>query len=598
MPRARQTEQAYLERRRRERETGGGVEIDLAIHVTFAGETLLAAGGRWDRRMEAYTDEAENALAFEVHPGQARTVRWFRDWLCVHAGRRDTPPAMSGAELEAAIEHAIEHGDAADGADRKPDDEAYAAMLGGGRRGGKTWVACLLCAIYAVQFPGAIVWIVNPSDKKHDEVRRYMAGNLAAAWIAHENARGWELVNGSAIMLKSAYAGADPDAIKEGEAHLVLLNEGQKQQERIYVVARGATIDSSGLVLVCANPPVQAKDQPWVTEFALAAQRGRRDAVYHHFSPLDNPHINRRSLLALRREVDLRTFRIEALGEFLASVTAVAYNWERSINGNERSAPFDDPAWRDVTGRFLSSVGLGDRHTDIAGMDFQVVPWMGGPVYRIYCPADQEMTAKNVVMWAIDEVVIQGDELEWCALAQEHGLDPQTTLIIGDGTGEYQHSRRGAVDAPPPEWHGKGSFDMIRMGGYPHIIRPDPRIHRNNPHVVDRVRAMTSLIETADHQRRLFIDPDRCPKTVKAIREWPTINGRPSRTHEAAHLGDGLSYPIVRLFPRKLKSEKNGMSMENPILDPAAPAPPPRPSAPAARPAAARIRRGRSDRGL
>lgn len=589
MPKARQTEQAYLERRRREREIGGGVEIDLAIHVTFAGETLLASGGRWDRRQEDYTDEAEVALTFNLHPGQVQTVRWFRAWLCVHAGRRDTPPAISAEELEAALEQAAEDGHVEDAAPPRPDDEVYAAMLAGGRRGGKTWVACLLCAIYAVQFPNAIVWIVNPSDKKHDEVRRYMAACLATQWIAHENAQGWQLINGSAIMLKSAYAGADPDAIKEGEAHLVLLNEGQKQQERIYVVARGATIDSSGLVLVCANPPVQAKDQSWVTEFALAAQRRKRDAIYHHFNPLDNSYINRRSLLALRREVDLRTFRIEVLGEFLASATAVAYNWERSIDGNERSAPLSDPAWRDVTTSFLREVGLGDHYTDIAGMDFQVIPWMGGPVYRIYCPAGVPMSLTNVVLWAVDEVVIQGDELEWCALAQDHGLDPHTTLIIGDGTGEYQHSRRGSVDAPPPEWTGKGSFDMIRMGGYPHIIRPDPRIHRNNPHVVDRVRAMTSLIETADHRRRLFIDPDRCPKTVKAIREWPSVNGKPSRTHEAAHLGDGLSYPIVRLFPRKLKSEKNGMSMEKPVPD----------SQFVARaPAAPRARRVRPNRGL
>lgn len=567
MPKARQTEQAALERRRREREIGGGATVDMAIDVCCAGQTILSVGGRWDRRLQEYDGEATDVVTRTVHGddtrGQLATIRWFHGWLCVHAGRRDTPPAISAEE----VEDALAEGDHLDREHVRPDDEAYSAMLAGGRRGGKTWIACLLCAIYAVQFPGAIVWIVNPTDRKHDEVRRYMADNLELSWIARETSQGWELINGSAIMLKSAYAGTDPDAIKEGEAHLVLINEGQKVHERVYVVARGATVDSSGLVLVCANPPVQAKDQPWVTDFALAAQRRRRQAVYAHFSPLDNPHINRRSLLALRREVDLRTFRIEVLGEFLAAQNAVAYNWERSIDGNERSMPADAATWRDVTTAFLSAIGLGDGHTDIAGMDFQVIPWMGGPIYRLYAPADQPMTLTNVVMWGVDEVVIQGDELEWCALAQEHDLDPRTTLIIGDGTGEYQHSRRGSVDAPPPEWHGKGSFDMIRMGGFPHIIRPDPRIHRNNPHVVDRVRAMTSLIETADHNRRLFLDPDRCPKTVKAIREWPTTNGRPSRTHEAAHLGDGASYPIVRLFPRKLKSGMNSVSMDKPISE-------------------------------
>lgn len=565
MARPRNSESAYLERRSRERQEGGAV-VDLAIHVKFGDDTILAAGGRWDRRLQEFDGEPATAIEKHVHPGQVKTITWFLSWMCVHAGRRDDPPRLSADELE----DALASGEHLEREHARPDDEAYAALLAGGRRGGKTYIACLLCAIYAVQFPGAIVWIVNPSDSDHDEVRRYMADNLADAWIAHENAEEWQLINGSSIQLKSAYAGADPDAIKKGEAHLVLLNEGQKQVHRVYVVARGATVDSSGLVLVCANPPVQAKDQPWVTDFAIAAQRGRVDAIYQHFNPLENPHINRRSLLALRREVDERTYRIEVLGEFLPAENAVAYNWDRTLSGNERPRPTDDTVWRDVTSVFIAGLGIADGITDIAGMDFQVHPHMGGPIYRLFCPAGEEVSRTNVVMWGVDEVVLEGDELEWCAEAQSeaHELNPRTTLIIGDGTGEYQHSRRGSVDAPPPEWNGKGSFDMIRMGGFPHITRPDPRIHRNNPHVIDRVRAMTSMIQTASGDRRLFLDPDRCPKTLKSLREWPTVNGKPSRTHEAAHLGDGLSYPIVRLFPRKLKSGMNSVSMEKPASDP------------------------------
>jgi hypothetical protein len=557
MGRRRQSESAELERRRRERTIGGGAIVDIRIDVVFEDELLISVGGCWDRRMNSFDpclegteigdpDGASSRVEVQPHEGEIPTLVWFMSWMAKHAGRRDNPPPLDEdalAKLEA---------DVVDPAG------VFAALLAGGRRGGKTWTAALCCALYAVCFPGAIVWVVNPNDQKHDEVRRYFGLLLAPEWIDRETvADGWELVNGSAIMLKSAYVGSDPDAIKEGEAHLVWMNEGQKMAERVYIVGRGAIADRSGLVLICANPPVQTKDQQWVGDFAADAQANRRMAIYHHFDPLKNPHVNRLALLALKRELDERTYRIEVLGEFLQAVDKVAYNWIRTADGNERPMPADDdPDWLDVTEQFLRQEELGDGYTHVIGLDFQVHPWMGGPVYKIYMPRkDRRFTRSNVVMWGVDEVVVEGDEIEWCVEAMDKGYEPDRTLLIGDGTGEYQHSRRGSVDSPPPNWQGKGSFDVIKMGGFPHIIRPSPRIKRNNPHVRDRVRAMTSMIENVNKVRRLFIDSERAPRTAKSIREWPTVHGQPSRTHEAAHLGDGASYPIVRLFPRILRSE-------------------------------------------
>lgn len=560
MGRRRQSELASLERRRRERMPGGGATVDMRIDVVFGDQAIISAGGKWDRRARAFDpaipgtdmgdpDGASIAVEVKPHAGEIPTLLWFMGWLNVHAGRRDDPPDLDEGALAKLEVGAVD------------PSEVFSVLLAGGRRGGKTWTAALCCALYAVLFPGAIIWVVNPSDEKHDECRRYFGALLAPQWIDRETAAdGWELINGSAIMLKSGYVGADPDAIKEGEAHLVWLNEGQKMAERVYVVARGAIADKSGLVMICANPPVQAKDQQWVGDFAADAQAKRRLSIYHHFSPLDNPHINRIALLSLKRELDDRSYRIEVLGEFLPPESMVAYNWIRTADGNERPRPeADDPIWVDVTEEFLRREDLGDGYTDLPGMDFQVHPHMGGPVYRIFMPrAQPRMTRDNVVMWAVDEIVLEGDEADWCQLAKEKGYRSDTTLIIADGTGEYQHSRRSSVDSPPPEWSGKGSFDVMKMNGFRNIIRPSPRIRRNNPHVIDRVRSMTSMIESGAKVRRLFVDPQRCPKTAKSIREWPTVHGRPSRTHEAAHLGDGASYPIVRLFPRMLRGEKPG----------------------------------------
>lgn len=548
MGKSRISEGEALEQLRREQDPGGGRFVDMRIDIEFGGELVMSVGGLWDRRLEDFDGDAETGILIEPHEGEMEAILWFKEWLGVHGGRRDDPPAPeSDDEL---------------GNQATDPAEVYSALLAGGRRGGKTWSGALFCAMYAVHFPNAIVWAINPSDSDHDEVRRYMSRFLAPEWIQRETAAdGWELVNGSAIMLKSAYVGADPDAIKKGEVNLAWMNEGQKMAHRVYVVARGAIADHSGLVLVCANPPVQKKDQQWVGDFAADAQANRRASVYHHFHPLKNPHINRQALLSMRRELDERAFRIEVLGEFLGPEDAVAYNWLRTAGGNERPAPLpDDPVWEDVTTEFLRAEEEGEGFTCLIGLDVQVHPHIGGPVLKFFAPRDQEPTRENVVVWGVDEVVLDGaDEEGFTAELRHRKFDPDETLIVCDATGEYQHSRRRSSDSPPPEWKGKGSFDIIRMGGYRHIVPPSRRMRRKNPDVIDRVRSFTSMIEVyATRTRRLFLDPDRCPKTCKSIREWPTAHGKPSRVHEAAHLGDALSYPIIRLFPRILRSGKPG----------------------------------------
>jgi hypothetical protein len=552
MGRARSSEAEELERIRRE--GNDGAMVDLCIDVEFDDQVILSVGGRWDRRMGDFDGEAESSIIVRPHVGQLKAIMWFASWLAVHAGRRDDPPAP----------------DVDDDNISTDPSEVFSALFAGGRRGGKTWIGAVCCAIYAVMFPGAIVWVVNPSSEDHDEVRRYMANLLAPEWILRETqAEGWELVNGSAIMLKSAYVGADPDAIKKGESNFIWMNEGQKMAERVYVVARGAIADHSGLVLICANPPVQAKDQQWVGDFAADAQSGRRAAVYHHFNPLDNPHINRGALMSLRREVDDRTYRIEVLGEFLGPAEAVVYNWIRTDGGNER--PMPRPTWHgdmqiacpvtgliDVTSDFLEREEEGEGLTDLIGLDVQVHPHIGGPIYRFYANPEDQVTRDTVIAWIVDEAVLSGgDEEAWCELLQDREIDPETTLIVCDASGRYQHSRRRTADSPPPGWTGKGSFDLVKRSGYRKIVPPSRRL-KKNPDIVDRVRAFTSMVSTATGTRRLFIDRDRAPMTCKSMREWATVHGKPSRSQEAAHLGDAASYPIVRLFPRILRSGKPG----------------------------------------
>jgi hypothetical protein len=518
--------------------------VDMRIVFVDRGEILLSSGGVWNREespafveggLDAYVGEAQTASVIEIHPGQRAAVEWFARWLTAHAVRRVHRPEFSITDLDA--DHVV---------DWNPE-HAYSALFAGGRRAGKSWIAVALAVAYAIMFPKAIVWLVAPAatDDKLDELRRYFVDTAPAEWIDHETVDGWDLLNGSRVMLKGAYAA---DGLKTGEAHFILLNEGQQMTERAYTVARGAIVDKSGLVLVCANPPTETGDHQWVTDFAAKAAAHERASVFVHFNSLLNPHIDRTSLLAMSAEVDERTFAIEVLGEFRGPKDAVAYNWIRL----ENEKPF--PSHGNVTEAFLRSIEEGDGITHVVGLDVQRIPYIGGPVYNFYGEPHRD----RVLAWITDEVILDGgDEEDFCAALEEKGYRPESTLIVCDASGRYQHSRRRSMDQPPPEWHGRGSFDIIRAAGWYRIVPPS-RIMKRNPEIQDRVRAFTSMICTRTGVRRLFADPKTAPKACKAIREWKTLHGSPSRTQHEAHLGDGVSYPIVRLFPRVLRSTKPG----------------------------------------
>lgn len=536
-----------LEQLRRESVTGEGRYVNLRLdfeaedeHGNATGKIALAVGDRWDRRLGDFDGGAETGVVVKFHPGQRAAVVWFTKWLAEHASRRETPPVFDISALDELVDSLPEH--------------AYSALFAGGRRAGKTWIAVAFCVAYAIMFPGAIVWLVAPSAEKYGELRAYVTDFIARAWLDGETAEGWELCNGSSLLLKSAFGSGD--GLKEGKAHLVLLNEGQMMKPRAFVVARGAIVDASGLVIVCANPPVADKDERWVDDFAADATVGTRAAVYVKFNALLNPHIDRRSLLSLKGEVDERTFQIEVMGLFLPSRIAVAYNWVRTEN--ERPVP-DDLA--DVTEAFLAGIGEGPGIKQVIGLDVQRFPYIGGPVYRFYGDANKD----SVLAWIVGEVVLDGgDEDDFCSELEERGFAHAQTLIVCDATAEYQHSRRRLTDMEKPEWSGRGSWSVIRANGYTRIVAPDRRMRKKNPAIVDRMRAFTSMIATATDVRRLFADPKLAPRTCQAIRNWKTVHGAPSRTADEAHLGDGVSYPLIRFFPRQLRPLRQKPGSGNP----------------------------------
>lgn len=537
--RVRASKRDLLELARREGAHDGDRFIDLRIDFYDGTELLLTCGGQWDRRLKAFVGLGSNRVVVRVHEGQRAAVLWFREWLGVHAKRRDSPPPFDPDQVEQYLAEV-----------NATPSEVYSALFAGGRRAGKTWIAVAFAVAYAVHFPDSIVYLAGPDEGDWKELRRYTDNTIAAPWLSDLNAERWSFVNGATIFLKQAY---NPESLKEGRADLIVLNEGQRMQERAFHVAHGNICDKSGLVLVCANPPTKRGDQQWVADFAAEAHRGERAAIYLEFSALKNPHIDRRALIAMAQSMDERSAEIELFGRFLAPEDAVAYNWSRL--DNERPPPAD---MVDCTAELCERLGEGVGIRAVVGIDVQRFPYIAAVIYKFYPAEDGDTSADKVRAWIVDEIALKGgDEVALAEALTEHGYKPRQTLLVVDASGQYQHSRRRSLDSEPPTWRGRGSFHLFKAEGYRRIVPPQ-RKRKDNPAVVERARAFTSLVCSKLGGRRLFADPHKAPYTCKAIREWKHVHGAPSRAQDVAHAADAASYVAIRLWPRRVARAKPG----------------------------------------
>lgn len=428
-------------------------------------------------------------------------------------------------------------------------------MLGGGQRSGKTWLGVPFAVAYAVAIPHSIVWIVSPAERDHEEIQNYLRATMPRNWYSELGAPWYRytLPNGSKIVLRTAH---EPDKLKKGDADLIVLNEAQQVKERAFAICRGRIAAAGGLVIVVANPPEEEIGQ-WVGDFAVEAEEGQRQATFFHLDPLDNPHIDHAPLLAMAKEFDEHTFDVEVRGLFLGERNAALHNWSRLHN--EKGPPDDRP---DITREVLRHLE-GREYDRAVGVDIQRYPHMASCTFQFY---ENPLATSGIArlewphMHATSSLILKAaDEDELARAWLEAGYDPERTLIVCDASGEWQFAERDPLKVQElrNKVQGRGSFDVFRMHGFRHIVKPD-RDMEKNPDVNERFRATTSRISTKIigpyGQRYLFSDP-RNKELNKAIRQLPFKNGKPVRYSKYAHACDAFTYPVQRFFPRRIKEK-------------------------------------------
>ena len=509
--------------------TGAGLGRFVQMQLDFVnqenGEVMERVGGVWDRGAEDgngnWAGDAEVSMRIELHEGQHAALNWFVEWLDQHMAIRF------------------------DGKKVHKSKRTFSSMFAGGRRGGKSYEAVALTVAYAIAIPGSICWIVCPTDKHYDEIKEYLEDFMPKAWyewLGDPHSK-YMLANGSDIFLKSAHT---PNTLKKGRVDFALLNEGQQMKERAYTTVRAATSDKGGLCLVACNPPDEGDIGLWVGDFAVHAQEGLRQAKYHFFDPLDNPNIDRDALLALADEMDPHTFDVQVRGMFLAPKGAVFYNWDRSQNEKPLPEVYDD-----ITEKFTEHFE-GEPYTNIVHIDVNRFPYIAAGVWKVVKnPRFPSYT--RALAYCHDEVSLDGgDEHDVCHELIDKGYDPRKTLVVMDASGKWQSWAtfgNNKVDKVPKlSKDGLSSKKIFEGHGF-RVVKPDRRLE-DNPNVIERCRAVCARIATKSKQRFLFVDP-RCKAIAKAMSYWETKHGKPLKTSEYAHHGDGVGYFVWRFWPRR-----------------------------------------------
>ena len=520
---------------------------------TETDEILIEVGGRWNRRTKKWDlAEADGCKIVRVPRGgdQEVAARWFAEWLR-RAAIGPRGPHWEGFR------------------------RVWTVLLEGGRRGGKSYLAVVALCMFAVAVPRQLCWAISPTQEETDELEQAIREQLPRAWYIFRGGGAgkplqFKLANGSRLLCLS---GHKPRALTRGRVDMALYNEGQNMYRAGWVQLRDAITDRGGLVVITANPP-DAEIGRWVEEVHERGRAGKIKAEVFKMTAKTNPFVEVASLEDMADENDDLTYRREVLGEFVPIGDIVFHAWSDS------ESVLDLPAtWVDVT-EDVTRRHLGRAHRYVVGMDFQSTPHMVAIVLKFLRdpsdPIDPANPDANLITVVVDEVVVEdadendlmdaleGDRPEVMAGRVElaagkvqrqagEGYSPDDCAVVMDASGFDQdgaHNR------------GRTSEAWLKKRRWRWLYKP-ARDSGRNPDIVERCKVTNSRLKSAAGRRRMFA-LRHCERVIRAMRSWELRAGVPYRKSPFAHVCDGVSYPVYRIFARPKKRGSPSFTPVNP----------------------------------
>lgn len=497
------------------------IDICLVLRSLETRETVLWAGGRWDRLDRRWLkQDPESAQIIDIHEGQLPFVKWYAEWL------RDYREGF-------------------------PRDVSL-ALAGGARRGGKTFglLQCALATLIdvpATRGAPTIGWLVSVAHSERDEIDKAVQRTLLPEWFTY---REWprhvyKFVHGSEAVNVSA---DDPESLKKGKVDVLLLNEAQKMPSAALTNALSGTEDTEGIALLAANPPQRSRGE-WVFDLQEEIVSGEYgpEARFFHFDPALNPFISQRAkqrVAKILRKINPAAAEADEDGIWRRP-GELAYEAFSRVHNVKPC-----PDLGDITVE-LTKRRLGKGYQYVGGYDPNNRPHHVGTIWKVYG------TLQDPIMWCVDEVVVDHADGEdhFLEVVDSKGYGVDDIVWIMDNSSFFQDSKRRV---------GHVSADYFRKWGY----RPEPNQpaapgsktgRPRNPDIELRVALLNKLLHADVDEKtglvlrppRLLVDP-QCTALVEGLKNCKSKKVRhgygPIGKH--SHITDSAGYAAWWLFPR------------------------------------------------
>lgn len=486
------------------------VDLALVFRHKLTGAELLRVGGRWDRVASDYLDADPADLhthEIGVNENQAETVLRFREWLDAR---------ISGAPRKRLL------------------------LMGGDRRGGKSFTLTALSVAACIALPGCTIFLVSPTLKRRGELERYTKAHAPAEWRTYSvRDLSFVFANNSRIV---NVTGDDAEDLKRGEAEIIALNEPQMMGEDVMTYGLPAIIDRGGLILAAGNPARRRKGV-WFTRLVRAIENGTyTKGDFCRLSAKDNPNIDANAkgdVGELLRLMNPEAARADDDGVFLEPGN---FAYAESFEERRNTVPTFPRDVRIVTAEVLARIGGADGSSTLVGCDFNGWPWNAGvQVEATGSPSDPTWYVRSYLTREGDEDFFLDDA---------YGLWRQDrTLVVGDASGDWQNSHHS---------RGRSSFDKFKARHWriipPQQKKSDRGEYAANPPREDRINHVNALLRRG----KLIVCMDTAAPVAESLQRCEVdAKGRPRGRH--SHLTDALGYPLW--FTRAVAEEEHNYDL-------------------------------------
>jgi len=390
--------------------------------------------------------------------------------------------------------------------------DAHPMLLGfGGRGSGKSHAMAVWALCRVIGHVGHRLQLTSPTFKKTEILWWRIIHTLPSLdWLRpgregiSRSARELRFINGSVIRFFSA---DDPASLRGEDNDDAGIDERQE-------IGQAAVANVLFSLRRRADYRLRQIGTPRVgTDFAEEHDRYRElpHAQVMRFSSFDNPFIPHDVFHHARLSLDERLYRQEVLAEWVPQ-NALVY-WSFTVADNVRPWRSTD---KDCTRRFCL-----DRYRTVSDVIIGVDYPGHAVVYRV---------RDNDVLHAVDEVAFTANTSASVIGRELVAKGYARSLVFDDASGSY-----GSTAQSPGR--------ILRQMGFT-CHHP-----KKNPHVEDRVNALSARIKTAAGEIKWFVDP-KCRQLIRALEIQTRVKGKPDKSLVGVDdILDAAGYPVVRLFP-------------------------------------------------